>query len=98
LRNLSPVTQKDFNKSLKDMNADLRKLAVHKEKALGSEFTIDLMFLVDCTKTMNGWSKSIRLSLQDLIDTIKCSLWNSSKIRVGFLGYRDIGDESQFEI
>lgn len=61
---------------------------------------MDMMFLMDCTFSMDPWIKEAKDSIKFLIDSIK-SEFNDSKIRLSFVGYRDFSekkDNKQFEI
>lgn len=66
-------------------------------KRSGKPLTIDLVFVMDCTASMDPWINAARDKLQSIVSTLKGSFANL-ELRVGFVGYRDFKDPKPFEI
>ena len=59
--------------------------------------TLDLCLLMDCTSSMYSWIARSKDTLNEIIDTVK-SQNSGLKVRVSFVGYRDIKDSQRFTI
>ncbi|KAJ3440649.1 alpha-protein kinase vwka [Anaeramoeba flamelloides] len=59
--------------------------------------SIDICFLVDCTKSMEKWIENVKNKVVDISDFIK-KKYNTETLRFAFLGYRDYGVERFIEI
>jgi hypothetical protein len=59
------------------------------------EVQLNLAFLMDCTASMEPWIQAAKDQITQIIDStvIEHPLFD---VRVGFLGYRDYGDDAQF--
>ncbi|CAD8068087.1 unnamed protein product [Paramecium sonneborni] len=66
----------------------LRKL----QKEINQANIIDIIFIVDFTKSMKNWLKTIKFQLVKIINQFSAKI-NGYGIRVGFVGYRDICEE-----
>ena len=63
----------------------------------GSNLILDLCLLMDCTASMSSWIERSKVTLKEIIDTVK-SQNTGLKVRVSFVGYRDIKDSERFTI
>ncbi len=55
----------------------------------GSNLILDLCLLMDCTGSMGSWIERSKVTLNEIIDAVK-SQNTGLKVRVSFVGYRDI--------
>ena len=78
-------------KSAKTKKAELKKDQDDTNK------TLDLCLLMDCTSSMSSWIARSKDTLKEIIDQIKSGN-RGLKIRVAFVGYRDIKDTERFTI
>ena len=68
-----------------------------KTAAADKDQTLDLCLLMDCTSSMSSWIARSKDTLKEIIDTVK-SQNTGLKVRVAFVGYRDIKDSQRFTI
>jgi len=56
--------------------------------------TIELGLLMDCTSSMSSWIVKAKETLVEIINKIveECNSEGNLKVRVSFIGYRDISD------
>jgi hypothetical protein len=73
------------------------KKANEKTAAPDKDQTLDLCLLMDCTSSMYSWIARSKDTLKEIIDTVK-SQNTGLKVRVSFVGYRDIKDSQRFTI
>jgi hypothetical protein len=64
---------------------------------LDSSIRVKICFLMDCTASMQPWIKSAAQHIRTIIYEMERKYTNS-EFEVGFIGYRDYGDEEQFVI
>lgn len=62
--------------------------------------TMELGLLLDLTASMGSWIKRAKETLIEIIETVEkeCKEDGDVKIRVCFVGYRDIGDSRRFSM
>jgi len=62
--------------------------------------TLEIGLLMDCTSSMSSWITKAKETLNDIIDKVveECKEEGNLKVRVSFIGYRDIGDTRRFSI
>ena len=67
------------------------------QKKLYENQELDIMFICDCTGSMDPWILAVKKELKNIISYI---IENNPfvKIKMSFLGYRDIKDNKRFEI
>lgn len=55
---------------------------------------------MDCTSSMGSWITNAKDTLMDIINKVveECKDEGNLKVRVSFIGYRDIGDTHRFAI
>jgi vacuole morphology and inheritance protein 14 len=59
---------------------------------------LDLMFIVDCTKSMTSWIEKCKEEVKNIITYVK-NQHEGVAVRVAFIGYRDISNkEREFSI
>jgi len=63
--------------------------------ATNSKRTLDLCLLMDCTSSMQEWIERSKETLHDIINNIKAEN-EDLRVRVCFVGYRDIKDTERF--
>ena len=66
-------------------------------KKKGVEQELDIMFICDCTKSMGPWILAVKNEIKNIISFITTNN-KLAKIKISFLGYRDIKDKARFEI
>lgn len=86
----------DWIAKLKENTSDLRVTGEDNEV----NPTLELALLMDCTSSMSSWITKAKETLNEIIDKIveECKEEGNLKVRVCFVGYRDITDRSRFEI
>lgn len=57
--------------------------------------SLDLCLLMDCTSSMQEWIERSKETLHEIINNIKVQS-KDLKVRVAFVGYRDISDTERF--
>lgn len=91
------VNNSEFKNALQNMLNDFKILAPYERKYLG-ETNLDLAFICDCTGSMDPWLEKTKTTIYSIINFIKENN-QSSNVRIGFVGYRDISDgKHRFEI
>ena len=58
---------------------------------------VDVAFITDCTSSMSPYIESVKNSIHQIVDhalSTNCDM----KLRLAFVGYRDIGDRNRFEV
>ena len=62
--------------------------------------TLEIALVMDCTSSMSSWIKRAKETLNDVIDNIveECKNEGNLKVRVCFVGYRDIKDSQRFRV
>ena len=79
------------------MESAKSKRANEKKATADKDQTLDLCLLMDCTSSMSSWIARSKDTLKEIIDTVKTQ--NAGlKVRVAFVGYRDIKDTQRFTI
>ena len=73
------------------------KKANEKTAAADKDQTLDLCLLMDCTGSMSSWITRSKDTLKEIIDAVK-SQNTGLKVRVAFVGYRDIEHSQRFTI
>ena len=58
--------------------------------------TIDVLFLVDTTSSMDPYIDMTKVKINSILDKIK-EKYPKVVVRIGFLGYKDHCDKNQFE-
>ena len=58
---------------------------------------IDLLLILDCTKSMKPWIDECKLKLTDIIDNVKENLNSHVKIRIALVGYQDFKSKTQMK-
>ena len=66
-------------------------------KKIYKDQELDIMFICDCTQSMGPWIMAVKKEIKNIISYI---IKNNpyAKIKMSFLGYRDIKDKVRFEI
>jgi len=59
--------------------------------------SLDVCLLLDETASMMSWIERSKETLKGIIANVKED-YNGLKVRVAFVGYRDIGDKPRFEV
>ncbi len=60
---------------------------------------VKLAFLVDCTASMGPWIEAVKDRIEEIVETTQREHSEADlQFRVGFVGYRDYGDETPREI
>ncbi len=59
---------------------------------------IDIAFLMDCTGSMERWIQAAKDQTAKIVSDVLAQHGEDVRIRVGFVGYRDYGDDEQFVI
>jgi hypothetical protein len=65
------------------------------EPPTSSGASLDLCLLMDCTSSMQEWIERSKETLHEIINNIKAQS-KDLKVRVAFVGYRDIRDTERF--
>jgi len=75
---------------LKDPIPKLRVTGVDNE----ANPTLEVALLMDCTSSMSSWITKAKETLNEIIDKVieECKEEGNLKVRVCFVGYRDISD------
>jgi len=81
---------------LKEPSKELRVTGVDNE----ANPTLELALLMDCTGSMSSWITKAKETLKEIIDNVieECKEEGNLKVRVSFVGYRDIKDRTRFEV
>jgi hypothetical protein len=89
-------TPKQASKNIKKTEKAPEAPALTRTKS-GSNLILDLCLLMDCTGSMGSWIERSKVTLNEIIDAVK-SQNTGLKVRVSFVGYRDIKDKERFTI
>ncbi|CAD8089971.1 unnamed protein product [Paramecium primaurelia] len=87
-QNLQNQSQLNENNTFIQVMIDEQELK-RMHKVLQQQNIIDIIFIMDCTKTMDRWIQQCHLQMDNIIQNFR----NKNKqyiTRVGFVGYRDI--------
>ena len=81
---------------LKDSPKDLRQTGVDPEE----NPTLEIALLMDATGSMQSWLDKAKQTLNSIIDKIieECKEEGNLKVRVCFIGYRDIKEKERFRV
>ena len=60
--------------------------------------SLDMCLLLDCTASMQTWIERSKDTLQKIIANVKADFKKGLKVRVAFVGYRDVNDARRFEV
>lgn len=60
--------------------------------------TLEIGLLMDCTSSMSSWIENAKATLIDIINEVvkECKDEGNLKVRVCFIGYRDIKEKIRF--
>ena len=75
----------------------VKKTLKKNEGKADQDQTLDLCLLMDCTSSMSSWIVRSKDTLKEIIDSVK-SQNPALKVRVAFVGYRDIRETHRFSI
>eukprot|EP00903_Cladosiphon_okamuranus_P013851 g12888.t1 len=82
--------------ALEKLDSDARKCENVEGRSAVSVTEVDLCFVMDCTRSMQSWIDQAKTKLIDIIHQAKKDVSNL-QLRVSFVGYRDFGDNVQYE-
>ena len=82
-----------FEKNISLVKSDFLVLEEY-EKKFFKDTTLDIMFIMDITGSMGMWLQEAKTNITNIITEITENN-PCSKIRIGFVGYRDITDETK---
>jgi len=85
----------EFQKLLKSTKEDFKLIEPYETKFIGHS-NLDLLFICDCTGSMQPWIEKTKKSIYSIIRYIKNNN-KQSNVRVGFVAYRDFHDLRRFE-
>ena len=100
IHNYSKIYKKqnniEFLNSFSYLQKDFIILSEYQKKLYANQ-ELDIMFICDCTGSMDEWILAVKEELKSIISYI---IENNPfvKIKMSFLGYRDIKDKKRFEI
>ena len=60
--------------------------------------SLDMCLLLDCTASMQTWIERSKDTLHKIIANVKADFKKGLKVRVAFVGYRDVNDARRFEV
>lgn len=62
--------------------------------------TLEIALVMDCTSSMDSWIQKAKNTLNEIVDSIvdECKKEGNLKVRVSFVGYRDIKDDERFRV
>jgi len=69
---------------------------VEKKELSDKQFGVDVCFLIDCTASMKAFITAAKESVRRIVDAVR-NIDQRAVLRFAFVGYRDYGDEQQFE-
>ena len=86
----------NFLNNFSSLQKDFLLLSKYEQKIYADQ-ELDIMFICDCTKSMGPWILAVKKEIKNIISFI---ITNNkfAKIKISFLGYRDIKDKVRFEI
>ncbi|KAL4495127.1 hypothetical protein ABPG72_007234 [Tetrahymena utriculariae] len=76
---------------IKQVCQDLKKIISQQTVLIKQKETMDLMFIVDCTSSMQPWINFVKQSIRKIIDSVK-KIYPTFSFRYSFVGYRDFND------
>ena len=100
IHNYSKIYKKqnntEFFNAFSYLQKDFMVLSEYQNKLYANQ-ELDIMFICDCTSTMEPWILAVKKELKTIMSHI---IENNPfvKIKISFLGYRDIKDDKRFEI
>ena len=100
IHNYSKIYKKqnniEFLNSFSNLQKDFIVLSEYQKKLYGNQ-ELDILFICDCTGSMDKWILAVKKELKNIISYI---IENNPyvKVKMAFLGYRDIKDSKRFEI
>lgn len=75
---------------------DLLKTKLQVFKFIPFTMKISIAFLMDCTGSMERWIQAAKTQIQTIVDTTRAQHGDDIHMRVGFVGYRDYGEQERF--
>ena len=78
------------------MHADIIKLTNLHDELIGQD-SLDVMFIIDCTGSMQKWIDQCKKDVRSIIETIREKNPANIKIRISVIGYRDHSDLERIE-
>lgn len=51
--------------------------------------SVDLLFLIDCTNSMQEYISTVKEQVADIVNDAKSAFLNQAQVRVAVVGYRD---------
>ena len=90
------INNENFYKNFSQLQSDFKILEPYQKKLFKNQ-ELDIMFLVDCTGSMQTYINQVKNELNSIIDYI---LKNNPyvNIKISFVGFRDYKDSNRFEI
>ena len=100
IHNYSKIYKKQNNLEFLNNFISLQKdflVLLEYQKKIYANQELDIMFICDCTGSMDPWIFAVKKEIKNIISFI---IENNPfvKIKMSFLGYRDIKDKKRFEI
>jgi len=74
-----------------------KKVKDIKKRSADDSNLLEVCLMLDCTASMCSWINRSKETLADILKNIKKD-YAGLKVRVAFVGYRDITDSNRFEI
>ena len=68
-----------------------------KNKSADDSFLLEVCLMLDCTASMMSWINRSKDTLKEILQNIR-EQYKGLKIRVSFVGYRDINDYNRFDV
>lgn len=89
-------------RKLIDEVSQVREVKQSDVQSTGSDWSLDICFAMDCTGSMSAWlqaaAEQIQVIAAGLVPMIGKKFPSLKvKARYAFVGYRDVGDQPQFE-
>jgi len=90
------TAQVDWVAKLKEQTQELRVTGEDVE----ANPTLEVALLMDCTSSMSSWIDKAKATLNEIIDKVieECKEEGNLKVRVSFVGYRDVKDRARFAV
>ena len=90
------TTATDWVATLKEKTKDLRVTGLDAEE----NPTLEVGLLMDCTSSMSSWIVKAKETLVEIINKVveECKDEGNLKVRVSFIGYRDVQDTTRFSV
>ena len=86
-----------FSKKVFHIHKDL-EIFDNIRRKLENRESLDIMFIIDCTGSMQDWIDKCREEINSIIDTIRKKNRLDTQIRISIVGFRDHNDAENFEI